>query len=67
MSVDTADQDAAGEKGGQDHEQKYAQPYAQEHRQGNHGAFQLFAGEVLFQPQLEFGGLGRLLIGIEIR
>ena len=59
-------QDAPGEQGGQDHEEKDGHAHPQHHRQGHHGAFQLFAGEVLFQPQLEFGGLRRLLLGVEV-
>ena len=59
-------ENAPGKQGGQDHEQKHAHAHAQHHRQGHHGALQLFAGQVFFQPQLEFRRLGRLLLGVEV-
>ena len=59
-------EDAAGEEGGQHHEQKHGHTHAQNHRQGDDEGLQLLIGKMLFQPQVELAGLGRLVIGVEL-
>ena len=59
-------EDAAGEEGGQHHEEEHGKAHAQDHRQGDDQGFQLLIGKMLFQPQVEFAGLGGLVVGVEL-
>ena len=52
----------SGDERGQQHEQHQCQGQAQNHGERHHQGLQLFCGDVLFQPLVEFAGLGILLI-----
>ena len=56
-----------GHEGGQQHEQRQRHAQRQQHRHPYQHVLELFCRNVLFQPQVQLGGLGGLVVGEVVR